>query len=293
MHIKGLSEVLGLKFLGKWLKWIVPAVLLTAAVIWIVRTNSDFEVTQYTVKSDRLPGGFDGFRVAQISDLHSTEWPQLAQTVRDGDIDAIFLTGDLVSRDDTDIPRSLLAELCEIAPVYFVPGNHESANEHYDAMRDALGELGVSVLEDSSVLLERGDDIIRIAGLADPLLTDAADGDRSDDSMRSTVDTALSSVVDGDDTFTVLLSHRPEYMMLYEAHSVDAVFCGHAHGGGVRLPFIGALWAPGQGFFPTYTWGLYESEYCDMIVSAGLGRSAEPFRVNCPYELVFCTFRQG
>lgn len=280
-----------MKFLRRGLKWILLAVLLTAAVIWIVDTNSDFAVVQYTVKSDRLPGDFDGFRVAQISDLHNTEWEALAKTVRDGGVDAILLTGDLVSRGDSDIPRALLGELCEIAPVYFVPGNHEAGNENYPAMRDALRELGVSVLEDSSVLLERGESAIRIAGLADPLFKSGENP--SGETLRETVDKSLSSLIDGDDIFTVLLSHRPEYMMIYEAHSVDAVFSGHAHGGAVRLPFVGALWAPGQGFFPTYTRGLYESEYCDMIVSAGLGHSSEPFHVNCPYELVFCTLKQG
>lgn len=280
-----------MKLLRKGLKWIVLAVFLAAVAVWIAVTNSDFTVVQYTVKSDRLPDGFDGFRIAQISDLHNTNWPELAKTVRDGKVDAIFVTGDLVSRDDTDIPRELLGELCEIAPVYYAPGNHEATNKNYGVMRDALGELGVTVLENRTASFERGEDAIRIAGLADPLF--GTDDDMSDDTLRRVTDAALSSVIDGDDTFTVLLSHRPEYMMLYEAHSVDVVFAGHAHGGGVRAPFIGALWAPGQGFFPAYTRGMYESEYCNMIVSAGLGRSVEPFHVNCPYELVFCTFRQG
>lgn len=280
-----------MKFLKRRFKWIVLLVLIAAAILWIALTNSDFKIAQYTVKSDRLPAAFDGYRIAQISDLHSENWPSLVKTVADGEVDAILLTGDLVGRGDTDIPRAFLSELCTVAPVYFVPGNHEAANENYGAMRDALSELGVIVLEDRAVSVERGADTIRIAGLADPLFK--TEDTVSDDALRSAVDRSLADLIDGDDAFTVLLSHRPEYMMLYEAHSVDVVFSGHAHGGAVRLPFIGALWAPGQGFFPSYTRGQYESAYCNMIVSAGLGRSLEPFHVNCPYELVFCTFRQG
>lgn len=280
-----------MKLVKRFFRWIVLLLLVAAVAVWIAVTNSDYTVSEYTVKSDRLPASFDGFRVAQISDLHNASWPDLPQRVADGGADAILLTGDLVSRDDSALPEALVRELCAVAPVYYAPGNHEAGNENYPAMRDALTELGVTVLEDSSTVISRGGDNIRIAGICDPAFK--AGKKAPADALREVVDEALTSVIDGDDTFTILMSHRPDYMMLYEAHTVDAVFAGHAHGGGVRLPFIGALWAPGQGFFPAYTRGLYESEYCDMIVSAGMGHSAEPFRVNCPYELVFCTFTQG
>lgn len=280
-----------MKFIRRIIKWLVLTVLLAAAVLWVAHANSDFSVAEYTVKSDRLPNAFDGFRVAQISDLHNASWSDLPARIAEGKADAILVTGDLVSRGDDDIPRTLLGELCELAPVYYVPGNHEAGNENYPAMRDALAALGVTVLEDSSVTLERDGEKIRIAGIFDPIFK--AGKKASSDELRDVVDKALETVIDGDDAFTLLLSHRPEYMMLYEAHSVDVVFSGHAHGGGVRLPFIGAVWAPGQGLFPTYTRGLYKSEYCDMIVSAGLGHSSEPFHINCPYELVFCTLTQG
>ena len=285
-----------MKIFRKLFKGFVLLLLAALFAGWIAVTNMGYTVRNYTVKSDRLPPSFDGFVIAQISDLHSRELGSLAADIEAGEPDVILISGDLVSRRDRELPGELVSDLVRIAPVYYSPGNHEADNERYPEMRDALRALGVTVLEGESVTLERTTEdgeaqYIRIAGIADPAAVtgdDPADGE-----VRDAVDAALCTTVDGSDAFTVLISHRPEYMILYEAHSVDVVFSGHAHGGALRLPFIGAVWAPGQGFFPAYDGGLYESEYAAMVVSRGLGKSKEPFRVNCSYELVFCTLKQS
>ena len=80
-------------------------------------------------------------------------------------------------------------------------------------------------------------------------------------------------------TFDVLLSHRPEFLTEYADEQLDLVLSGHAHGGQVRLPFIGGLVAPNQGVFPTYTAGLYEEQNTSMVVSRGLGNSIIPQRI--------------
>ena len=280
-----------LKISKKLILILVIAALVCGAAAYIAVTNSRFVTVEYSVASDRLPSEFDGFRVAQISDLHEKEWDGLAQAVADAKPDAILITGDLVSRGEGDVPRSLVSSLAKIAPTYFSPGNHEAERKDYPELRDELSALGVNVLEDSFVTLERGEGSIRIAGIVDPVMGFVKDD--PEHTFQKELDSSLCKTVDGDGAFTVLMSHRPEYVMYYDAHCVDVVFAGHAHGGGIRLPFIGAIWAPGQGFMPAYSGGVYESEYSAVVVSRGLWHSTEPFRVNCPYELVICTLTQG
>ena len=82
------------------------------------------------------------------------------------------------------------------------------------------------------------------------------------------------------------LFYRPEFIQNYAAEKIDLVLSGHAHGGQVRLPFIGGLVAPNQGIFPTYTAGLYEKQNTSMVVSRGLGNSIIPQRIFNRPELV-------
>jgi len=86
--------------------------------------------------------------------------------------------------------------------------------------------------------------------------------------------------------FKILLTHRPEYINMYSKYNVDLVLCGHAHGGQVRLPFIGGLVSPNQGFLPKYTSGEYILKDTKMIVSRGLGNSIIPQRLFNRPEII-------
>ncbi|MGO5014911.1 metallophosphoesterase, partial [Niallia sp. Sow4_A1] len=97
----------------------------------------------------------------------------------------------------------------------------------------------------------------------------------------------LSEIIDShrsEEHFNLLLSHRPELFSLYE--KLDLVLTGHAHGGQVRLPFIGGIVAPDQGFMPEYTAGMYKKEETVMIVNRGLGNSIIPQRIFNRPEIV-------
>ena len=91
------------------------------------------------------------------------------------------------------------------------------------------------------------------------------------------------------DGYTILLSHRPELFDLYVDTGMDLVFSGHAHGGQFRLPFLGGLVAPNQGFFPRYDAGRFTNENTTMIVSRGVGNSIFPIRFNNRPEIVLVT----
>ena len=92
-------------------------------------------------------------------------------------------------------------------------------------------------------------------------------------------------------SYTIVLSHRPEAFNEYINNSIDLAFTGHAHGGQIRLPFIGGIVAPNQGFFPKYTSGLYYEKETYMVVSRGLGNSIFPFRINNNPEIIMVTLK--
>ena len=86
--------------------------------------------------------------------------------------------------------------------------------------------------------------------------------------------------------YSILLSHRPELFETYVDNNINLVFTGHAHGGQIRIPFIGGIIAPNQGLFPKYTSGIFTKNETNMIVSRGIGNSLFPFRINNNPELV-------
>lgn len=88
------------------------------------------------------------------------------------------------------------------------------------------------------------------------------------------------------DGFCILISHRPEFFNEYVATGVDLVLSGHTHGGQFRIPFVGGLVAPHQGFFPKYDVGMYTENNTSMIVSRGIGNSIIPIRFNNRPEVI-------
>ena len=97
---------------------------------------------------------------------------------------------------------------------------------------------------------------------------------------------AIENLQNESDGYTILLSHRPELFDLYVDTGMDLVFSGHTHGGQFRLPFIGGLVAPNQGFFPKYDAGRFSKGNTTMIVSRGVGNSIIPIRFYNRPEIV-------
>jgi len=263
--------------------------ILTGVTVW---QNTGFEVTKYTVSSDRLPDEFIGYKIAQISDLHSRKWDGLANAVKAEEPDIILITGDIINRNDTDFTNAVEAvkSLTEIAPVYFSSGNHEKDNVNYGSLKESLSEIGVTVLDGESVTVKSGDGVIRLSAIGD---TDIYNNTSTADEVKIRCDTELSELMNENGDFNILMAHHPEYFSLYSSYSVDLIFSGHAHGGAVTLPILGGIWAPGQGFLPQYTDGVYEKDSSAMVVSRGLSSSAELFHFFTPYEIVICTLTQG
>ena len=266
----------------------VVAAVLLAFVIWTAWGNTALELNTYTISSDKLPEAFDGYRIAHVSDLHNAEMgksnEKLLDMMREAEPDSIAITGDIIDSRNTDVEIALefTKAAMEIAPCYYVTGNHEARVSEYDELKEGLIEQGVVVLDDERIEIELSGETIALLGVNDPSFeTDYLFGD-SETVMKN----RLQEISDAENKFTILLSHRPELFEIYADNNVDLVLSGHAHGGQFRLPFVGGLVAPNQGLFPKYDAGLYTEENTNMIVSRGIGNSILPFRFNNRPEVI-------
>ena len=266
----------------------VAAAVLVALVIWIAWGNTALELNTYTISSSKLPQSFDGYRIAHVSDLHNTEMgkdnEKLLAMLRDADPDMIAITGDLIDSRNTDIEVALkfVREAVKIAPCYYVTGNHEARVNEYGELKAGMETAGVTVLEDVRTEISMEGATITLIGVNDPSYqTDYLFGD-----SETVLNTKLEELHTEDGEFTVLLSHRPELFDAYTDHGIDLVLSGHANGGQFRLPFIGGLVAPNQGFFPEYDAGIYTEGNTNMLVSRGIGNSILPFRINNRPEVI-------
>ena len=265
----------------------IIAAVLIAMTVWIAWGNSALMLTEVSITGENIPTAFSGFRIAQISDLHNAVFgkdnEKLLSRLEEAVPDIIVMTGDLVDSRHTDVAVALdfASRAVQIAPVYYVPGNHEARISEYDALKSGLTDTGVALLEDEVAFVDCSGERLTLIGVRDPSFSADYLYDEKE-AMQIT----LSELVADADGYTVLLSHRPELFESYVDSGVDLVFSGHAHGGQFRLPLIGGLVAPDQGFFPAYDAGLYTARNTNMVVSRGIGNSIIPFRANNRPEIV-------
>ena len=149
-------------------------VLCAFLIGWIAWGNTALVISELTIKNDRIPSAFSGFRIAQISDLHNAEFGEdnekLLFMLEECEPDIILITGDLVDsrRTDIEIGITFAKKATMIAPTYYVTGNHEARIDEYEELINGLQQAGVHVLQNECVLLEQSGETIAIAGIEDP-----------------------------------------------------------------------------------------------------------------------------
>lgn len=263
--------------------------ILLILIIYTIWGNSALMVSTVNISSDRIPSVFSNFRIAQVSDLHNTEFGEgntkLIEILSELKPDIIVITGDLIDARHTDIKIALdfVKGAVQIAPVYYVTGNHEANCSQYGQLKTGLEMAGVTILKDEALQLECDGEMLTLIGISDPDFT--IKGDIFNE-VPGMVKAKLNSLIDDNNNYMILLSHRPELFETYVCCGVDLVLSGHTHGGQFRLPFIGGIVAPNQGLFPKYDSGLYTDGITNMVVSRGLGNSIIPFRFNNRPEVI-------
>lgn len=261
---------------------IILALIAAAAAFLIKDSREDLEISRYEVNSKKLPESFDGFKIVQLSDLHGAEFGEdgmeLVEKVKELEPDIIALTGDFVT-DEGDLAavKKLAGRLTELCPVYFVSGNHEFGSGLAVKVRNILERAGVKYLSNEYLTISRGEDEILLGGVEDPLAY--ADMLSPDELAQKMNDAAP-------DAFKILLGHRNYWMTEYPELPVDLIFCGHAHGGLIRIPGVGGLIGTDRRLFPDFDAGEYNNGRYTLIVSRGLGNSVSIPRVFNRPEIV-------
>lgn len=247
-------------------------------------------VSDYTIKSDKLPSSFDGFTIAHVTDLHNRDFKsELIAAIEGANPDIIAVTGDSIHvENQTEAAERFLKYAVNMASVYLVYGNHEKVLKCLPGFENNLQCYGVKVLKNEYDVICRGEDKIAILGLSDPAFFV---GGKSEFAVK--LGEQQKEIRAQGIDYTVLLSHRPEMFERYCEAEVDLTLTGHAHGGHVRLPLIGAFYAPGQGLFPKFTEGCHNKNGCSMVISKGLGKSSWVPRIFNPPELCIVTLRRN
>lgn len=262
----------------KYIKSALVLLIVIALLLFCSYQNRHLETTYYTYKAEQLGADLEGYRIVQISDLHNVKFgknnQKLVDRIRECEPDMIVLTGDLVDSNHTNVDRAVqfVNEIVKICPVYYVTGNHEYwlDTSEYENLMDGVASAGVIILDNQVVEISRWDAKFRLVGLDD----------------KSLADGTLEALLSDEKELTVVLAHEPQYLARYAGTGVDLVLSGHAHGGQFRLPFVGGIVAPDQGFLPEYTAGEYYMNGTEMIVSRGLGNSVIPVRLFNYPEIV-------
>ncbi|MGI6746384.1 MAG: metallophosphoesterase [Acutalibacteraceae bacterium] len=244
-----------------------------AGVLFGIWQNNDLMVSSYEFYTDKIGTGFDGYRIVHISDLHNKKFgknqSRILNVMREQKPDIIVITGDIVDgfRTKVEVALEFVSGAVKIAPVYYVSGNHELllSTEELSLLLDGIKTAGATILDNRATYIQRKEESLYLIGVNDGSNTDR---------LKNILNT-----LDTQGNLRILLAHRPEHIDSYSENKIDLVFSGHAHGGQVRLPFIGGLVAPEQGLFPKYTAGKYVLGETAMIISRGLGNSIIPIRV--------------
>ena len=260
----------------------ICAILVIAGFsLWVIYDNNQLEKNFYQVKSSKVA---DNIRIVSIADLHNKEFgddnERLVYEISKLSPDIIALVGDMIMEqqpDNYESTLSLCKQLEEIAPVYFSLGNHEidamlfgGSNIYKDAKKQ-----GIKILNNEVEQIEIKGTPIDVIGLTQNPVEFEEYG-------REFFENALAA----DDNFKLLLTHYPEmYLGVLDDYEVDLALAGHAHGGQVRLPWIGGMYAADQGFFPELCDGYWEIENNKLVITRGLGKSGWCPRINNTPEI--------
>ena len=267
-------------------------VICLTAFLAVLFGNAHISAESYSVALQNLSGPV---RIVLLSDLHGKSFgrdnSRLIAKIEEQTPDAIFLDGDMIDRsaDSADVQEllRLIKRLHEIAPVYFAPGNHELEYMQTDtSLLTQVTEAGAVIVNDSYVDVTIAGQPLRIGGT----MGHAFYFGRSEEEFSSSPEYQFLKAFEDTDVPKICLAHMPDTFIFngaYNLWNVDLILSGHTHGGLIRLPFIGGLYAPMQGWFPEYDQGYFRlGEHMQMVITSGLAGHGMIPRINNPPEIV-------
>ncbi|MFA6940277.1 MAG: metallophosphoesterase [Clostridiaceae bacterium] len=285
---------------------IIFVISIVLSVIFFL-DNNWLKVQRYNINSSKLPEEFNGFKIVQLSDLHSKVFGknnvQLLNKIRKINPDIIVITGDMLNSENDNgesflnLARNLNKEY---KMIYYVEGNHEQIaksiadtenSEWFNEYMNKLKKSGIIVLNNDKIELKKGNQIIKLYGLGLPLsYYKGKDSERLAGEKEYQISDIKNSIGQADkEKFNILLTHNPKYFPVYSSWGADLTLAGHIHGGYVRLPFVGGVFSPDKTLFPEYDAGEFENASSKMIVSCGLGNGKIGFRIFNRPEITVIT----
>lgn len=241
--------------------------LLTIVVLCIYAFRTDINIVKYSLESDKISSDIT---VAVVSDLHSCNYgnnqKELVSKLNKENPDIVLMPGDIV---DDMLPikkaKEFLSAITKLYSCYYTSGNHEVWSNDLNDIKLMMSNYGVKVLEGTNDIININGNMLNILGVDDPEV-----GYDKFMNQLEQCNTNLNNI-----NFSILLSHRPELIDIYNQYNFDLIVSGHAHGGQWRIPYIlNGLLAPNQGFFPKYAGGKYNINDSILVVSRGLAKES-------------------
>ena len=267
-------------------------------ILWQKWELTRFRVTEYEISSSKIKEQALGIVIADLHGfIYGKENKRLLGKIRKLNPDIIFIPGDmLVSKYSGTYGTALetLKQLAAIAPVYYSYGNHESRLRDPERINHPLfqdymskvKEAGITVMETESREISMGGNRVQLSALE--LELDYYEKGRIVPLEENYMQERLPDR--REDLFRILLAHNPAYAEDYIRWGADVTFCGHNHGGLVRIPGIGSIISPQLTWFPGYDAGRFQVGDRSVIVSRGLGTHTFHIRIFNRAELLAVRF---
>lgn len=277
---------------------VIVLLLLLVVLLRIYIDNEIPKVSNVEIKSSKLPEVFDGYKIVQLSDLHSKSFgnnnEMLIDMIDKESPNIIVMTGDMVTANEKDFTvfYSLVKELTKKYRVYYVYGNHEGelSLKLKSEITAFLKENGVIVLDNDYISIEKNNEKINLYGLCYTQKYYSYKGGKKHIVTENYIKNKLGTI--DKNKYNILLTHNPLFFDAYSGYGFDLTLSGHVHGGLIRLPFIGGILSPERKFFPQYSAGVYEKGNSKLVVSRGLSRGTKGFRFFNRPDVVSITLKK-
>jgi predicted MPP superfamily phosphohydrolase len=245
-------------------------------------------VRRLDIRVEDLPAGLDGMRIVQISDLHvgphtsRRHLARVAAAVRDARPDLIAITGDQVDDYARDVEPFAEAFRGLSAPlgVFAIPGNHD-VYAGWPAVHQGLEAMGITVLVNRAVPLERNGARFWVAGTGDP-------AGRRGTPVAPDIERTLANVPP--EAFTLALAHNPALWPALAQRGVELTLSGHTHYGQIAIPRLG--WSLASPFLE-HAMGQHQKDGSQLYINPGTNYWGIPFRIGTPPEVTVLTLRRS
>jgi len=261
-----------------------------AIVGYVYLENKSVAISEYSVYSEKLPIAFDGYKILMLADFHDSDnYEKITQRISKLKPNIIVLVGDMINSTDTSFENfeALADKNINVAPIYFVSGNHEKWSEHEKEFMDVVKKHGIINLNNKSTKITYQNSSIALTGFEDVVYADAE--------MRIGVVEnklkELSNIKENQGLFNILLFHRANLFDTVCKYPFDLTLAGHLHGGQIGVPFVRDYLLSQRSKSDRYIKGYYRNGNSQLVVSAGLSEDMKNPRVLDPPELVMVTLK--